>query len=58
MARADSLGVPLGPEQWCIKRTKQNIVIRGEYEDSVVVAALSWRKVLHFHFTPHAESEL
>ena len=57
-ARADTLDVPLGPKQWVIKRTKQNIVIEGEYEDSVVVEVLTWRHVLYFHLKPHAASEL
>ncbi len=58
VAMADTLGIPLGPKQWYIKRGEGEIVIRGEYEDSVVVRALSWRHVLHFHFVPQARTEL
>jgi len=58
VAMADTLGIPLGPKQWYIKRSGDEIVIRGEYEDSVVMRALSWRRVLHFHFVPQARTEL
>ncbi len=58
VARADTLDVPLGPKQWIIRRGKQSILIEGSYEDSVAVEVLTWRHVFHFHFEPHAQSEL
>jgi hypothetical protein len=60
VAMADTLGVPLGPRDWHIKRTysPKEITIRGEYDDSVVFSLLRWRKVLRFHFTPSARADL
>ena len=60
VAMADTLGVPLGPGDWYIKRTyrPREITIRGAYEDSVVFTLLKWRKVIHFHFTPSARADL
>ena len=60
VAMADTLGLPLGPEQWYIKRTygPKEITIRAAYDDSVVFQVLSWRKVYRFHFTPSAKVPL
>lgn len=58
VARSDSLGLPLGPKQWYIKRSHDEIVIRSEYDDSVVVQVLSWRHVFRFHFVPESRAEL
>lgn len=58
---ADQLGIPLGPRQWEIRRTRVNvgggrrIVIRGQYTDSLVVAVPGIRKVFKFTFTPSAD---
>lgn len=58
---ADKLGIPLGPRQWEIRRTRVNIgggrriVIRGQYTDSMVVAIPGFRKVFKFTFTPSAD---
>jgi hypothetical protein len=61
VAQADTLGVPLGPGDWYIKRTTRppkEIVISAAYDDSVVFSFLQWRKVVRFHFTPHAKADL
>jgi hypothetical protein len=61
VAQADSLNVPLGTGDWYIKRTTRapkEITISAAYDDSVVFKLLSWRKVLRFHFTPHAKADL
>jgi hypothetical protein len=60
VAVADTLGLPLGPEAWYIKRTygPKEITIRAAYDDSVVVSLLSWRRVFRFHFTPSAKADL
>ncbi len=58
VAQCDTLGIPLGPKQWQIKRTKGAITITATYADSVIVSLPAYRRVFHFQFTPHAESEL
>lgn len=58
VAMADTLGIPLGPKQWTIKRGHSEIEIRAEYVDSVALDVLSWHRVLHFHFTPQSRTEL
>ena len=61
VAQADTLGLPLGADSWYIKRTTRapkEIEISAAYDDSVVFQAFSWRRVLHFHFTPHARADL
>jgi len=61
VAQADSIHVPLGADDWYIKRTTRppkTITIRAAYDDSVVFKVLKWRKVLRFHFTPHATADL
>lgn len=58
VAEADTLGLPLGPKQWTVKRTHDEIEIRAEYTDSVSLDMLSWHKVMYFHLTPHARAEL
>ena len=60
VARADTLGLPLGPQQWYIKRTNEprEITIRAAYDDSAVFQVLKWRKVVRFHFTPSAKVSL
>jgi hypothetical protein len=58
VAQADTLGLPLGPKQWTIKRTHGEIDIHAEYEDSVALDALVWHRVLHFHFEPQSRAEL
>ncbi|HWO89382.1 MAG TPA: hypothetical protein VNL98_09570 [Gemmatimonadales bacterium] len=54
VARSDSLGLPLGPRQWTIRRTfnPRQITIQAEYEDSVVIEFAVIRKVLRFTFRP------
>lgn len=60
VAKADTLGIPLGPRQWTIRRTREprEIFIGGTYDDSVVVQLPGWRKVWHFHFEPKATAPL
>jgi len=60
-AMADTLGIALGPQDWYVKRTTRppkEITISAAYDDSVVFSFLKWRKVLRFHFTPHAKADL
>jgi hypothetical protein len=54
VARADSLGLPLGPRRWTIRRANdpRSITIQAEYEDSVVIELPGWRKVWRFTFRP------
>jgi hypothetical protein len=58
--RADSLGVPIDRRGWSIRRSHQpsEIVIRGEYDDSVVIRAFDYRKVFRFHFVPSTTAPL
>ncbi len=61
VAESDTLNIPLGPQDWYIKRTTRppkEITIRAAYDDSVVFSFLKWRKVLRFHFTPGATAGL
>jgi hypothetical protein len=60
VVRAESLGVPLGPEGWFINRTLQphEIVIRGKYNDSVVVKLPLYHRVFRFHFVAGARAPL
>jgi len=61
VAQADTLGLPLGPDAWYIKRTTRapkEIEISAAYDDSVVFQAFNWRRVLRFHFHPHARADL
>ena len=58
VAECDTLGIPLGPKQWQVKRTKGQITISASYADSVVIDVPGYRRVFHFQFTPHAETSL
>lgn len=56
-ARADTLGIPLNtPRSWDVRRMRDPsgrfIVIRGHYEDSVVIDLPGIRKVFKFKFDP------
>ncbi len=56
--QADKLGIPLGPRQWEIRRSRnpegRRIIINGVYDDSVVIDLPGVRKVFRFTFTPSA----
>lgn len=54
VAGADTLGLPLGPNEWDIRRSvdPREIMIHAEYVDSVVLEIPGFRKVFYFHFTP------
>jgi hypothetical protein len=57
VARSDSLGLPLGPKQWNIRRSyapPREIRIEAQYEDSVVISLPGYAKVFRFSFTPSA----
>ncbi len=58
VAAADSLGIPLGPRDWTIKRTydPRYITIQGQYVDSFVINVPGVYKVFYFKFTPRATS--
>jgi hypothetical protein len=60
VARADTLGIPLGPSDWYVHRTQHpaEITIRGEYDDSVVVQLFGYRRVFRLHFVPGIQSPL
>ncbi len=60
VAKADTLGLPLGPRMWTIRRTSQprEIFIYTAYEDSVVIALPGWTKIFYFHFEPQARAPL
>ena len=58
VAEADTLGLPLGPKQWTVKRARGEIEIGAEYTDSVALDVLTWHKVIYFHLAPHARTEL
>lgn len=60
VARADTLGIPLGPSDWYIRRTNNpaQITIRGQYDDSVVVHLFGYRRVFRLHFTPGIQAPL
>jgi hypothetical protein len=56
----DTLNIPLGPQQWQIKRTRfpSEISISATYTDSVVIDLPVYHKVFYFHFTPSATAGL
>jgi hypothetical protein len=58
VAAADSLGIPLGPREWIIKRTydPRYIAIQGQYVDSFVISVPGVYKVFYFKLTPRATS--
>jgi len=60
VSKADSLGIPLGPKDWQIKRTRSpsEISISGTYTDSVVIDLPGYHKVYYFHLTPSAKAAL
>lgn len=60
VARADSLGLPLGTRQWDIRRSANpsEILIHAEYDDSVVIELPGYTKVIRFRFTPGARVPL
>lgn len=60
VARADTLGLPLGPRSWTIRRTREprEIFIYGAYDDSVVIELPGIRKVFKFRFEPQARAPL
>ena len=60
VAKADSLGLPLGPKMWTIRRTPspREIFIYTAYDDSVVIELPGWTKVFHFRFEPQAHAPL
>lgn len=63
VAKADTLGLPLGPRRWTIRRTRdparnqRMITITAAYEDSVVLDLPGIRKVWKFTFTPGVTNE-
>ncbi len=60
VARADTLGLPLGPRMWTIRRTSspREIFIYSAYDDSVVISLPGWTKVFRFRFEPQARAPL
>ena len=54
----DTLGIPLGPKEWQVARTKSEITISATYDDSVVINVPGYHRVVHIQFTPHAETGL
>ena len=58
--KSDSLGIPVGPKEWQITRTRSpsEISISTTYRDSVVVNLPGYHKVFIFHFTPSARAPL
>ena len=58
MARADSLGILIGPKEWAIRRTydPRVITIQTQYVDSFVVDFPGVHRVFRFTFTPRATS--
>ena len=54
----DTLGIPLGPKEWQVKRTKGEITISATYGDSVVIDVPGYHRVVHIQLTPHAETGL
>lgn len=60
VARADSLGLPLGPRQWSIVRSRdpREIRIHATYDDSVVIELPGWTKVFRFTFEPQGRAAL
>ena len=61
VAKADSLGLPLGPKMWTIRRESspsKDIMIYSAYDDSVVINLPGWTKVFRFRFEPQARAPL
>lgn len=60
VARADTLGLPLGPKMWTIRRTREprEIFIYSAYDDSVVIELPGWTKVFRFRFEPQSRAPL
>jgi hypothetical protein len=60
VARADTLGIPLGPGDWYVHRTRNpaEITIHAEYDDSVVLQLFGYRRVFRLHFTPGIQAPL
>ena len=58
--KSDSLGIPLGPRDWQITRTRSpsEISIRATYVDSVIVQVPGYRRVFYFQLTPSATAPL
>jgi hypothetical protein len=58
VAKSDSLGLPLGPRDWTVKRTYEprEITISATYTDSVVIELPGVFKVFYFTFNPHTTS--
>jgi len=56
VARSDTLGLPLGPKRWTIRRSNdpRQITIAAQYEDSLVIRVPGWRRVWRFTFRPGA----
>lgn len=52
VAFSDTLGPSIGPRRWDIRRTSEphQIVIRAQYDDSVVIQVLTMQKVFKVHF--------
>jgi hypothetical protein len=60
VARADTLGIPIGRRDWVIRRTREprEIFIYGAYDDSVVIELPGYTKVFRFRFEPQARAPL
>ncbi len=60
VAYADTLGLPLGPTAWTIRRSysPRMITIEAEYRDSVVIALPGIRKVFPLVFKPSAKGPI
>ena len=56
----DTLGIPLGPKDWSISRTRSpgEISISATYRDSVIVTLPGYRRVFYFDFHPGAHAGL
>ncbi len=54
VAFSDSLGIPIGPRQWTVRRqfNPRQITIEAQYRDSVVIEFAFIRKVFPFTFRP------
>ena len=59
VARSDTLGLPLGPKRWTIRRSNdpRQITIAAQYEDSLVIRVPGWRRVWRFTFRPGATEQ-
>ena len=60
VAASDSLGLPIGPRDWDIRRSLQprEMLIHAEYDDSVMIELPGFRKVFRFHFSQDAHVPL